>query len=98
MTLSLTGNDLTLEQLFEVVFNAETAALDPAARVRMQASRDVVDRLVASDSTAYGINTGFGKMASVRISREQIRTLQTNLVRSHSCGVGAPLANTKRER
>jgi histidine ammonia-lyase len=58
----------------------------------MQASRDVVDRLVASDSTAYGINTGFGKMASVRISREQIRTLQTNLVRSHSCGVGAPLS------
>jgi histidine ammonia-lyase len=92
MTLSLTGNDLTLEQLFEVVFHAETAALNPAARVRMQASRDVVERLVASDSTAYGINTGFGKMASVRISREQIRTLQTNLVRSHSCGIGAPLS------
>ncbi len=92
MTFSLTGNDLTLEQLFDVVFNSEIAALDPAARVRMQASRDVVDRLVASNSTAYGINTGFGKMASVRISRQQIRTLQTNLVRSHSCGIGAPLS------
>jgi histidine ammonia-lyase len=92
MTFALSGNELTLEQLFEVVFHAETVVLDPAARVRMQASRDVVDRLVASNSTAYGINTGFGKMASVRISREQIRTLQTNLVRSHSCGVGAPLS------
>jgi histidine ammonia-lyase len=92
MTLSLTGNDLSLEQLFDVVFNARIAALDPAARARMQASRDVVDRLVASNSTAYGINTGFGRMASVRISREQIRTLQTNLVRSHSCGIGAPLS------
>ncbi|MGA8103221.1 MAG: histidine ammonia-lyase [Candidatus Acidiferrales bacterium] len=92
MTLSLTGNDLTVEHLFDVVFNAQTASLDPAARARMQASRDVVDRLVASNSTAYGINTGFGKMASVRISREQIRTLQTNLVRSHCCGLGAPLS------
>ncbi len=39
----------------------------------------------------YGVNTGFGKMASVRISRDQIRQLQVNLVRSHACGVGAPL-------
>ena len=74
MTFALSGNELTLEQLFEVVFHAETVVLDPAARVRMQASRDVVDRLVASNSTAYGINTGFGKMASVRISRNWFGT------------------------
>src|SRR5262247_4835081 len=58
----------------------------------MQASRAVVDKLVASGKTAYGINTGFGKLASVRISSEQVRQLQVNLVRSHACGVGEPLS------
>jgi histidine ammonia-lyase len=52
----------------------------------------VVERLVESNTTVYGVNTGFGKMASVRISREQIQQLQVNLVRSHACGVGAPLS------
>ena len=66
-------------------------SLSPAAIERMNASRTVVDRLVASGATAYGINTGFGKLASVRISTEQVRNLQVNLVRSHCCGVGAPL-------
>jgi histidine ammonia-lyase len=46
---------------------------------------------VASGATAYGINTGFGKLASVRISSEQVRQLQVNLVRSHASGVGPPL-------
>src|SRR5215471_330039 len=58
----------------------------------MQVSRAVVDKLVASGQTAYGINTGFGKLASVRISSEQVRQLQVNLVRSHACGVGEPLS------
>jgi histidine ammonia-lyase len=61
----------------------------------MNASRAVVERLVASGATAYGINTGFGKLASVRISTEQVRQLQVNLVRSHACGVGAPLSEAE---
>src|SRR5271156_6509659 len=50
------------------------------------------DSLGAAGGSAYGVNTGFGKMASVRISSDQIRQLQTNLVRSHAAGVGAPLS------
>jgi histidine ammonia-lyase len=61
----------------------------------MNASRAVIERLVASNAAVYGVNTGFGKMASVRISREQIGTLQVNLVRSHACGVGAPLSEAE---
>src|SRR5437868_11601145 len=61
----------------------------------MQASRAVVDKLVASGETAYGINTGFGKLASVRISPEQVRQLQLNLVRSHVAGVGTPLSESE---
>jgi histidine ammonia-lyase len=91
MTIALTGNDLTFEQLNAVAFAGEKVSLAPDAIVRMDASRKVVDRVVASGETAYGINTGFGKLASVRISAEQVRRLQVNLVRSHACGVGAAL-------
>ena len=92
MSVLLTGNDLTFEQLYRVAIDQEHVSLSPAATLRMNASRAVVDRLVASGQTAYGINTGFGKLASVRISSEQVRQLQLNLVRSHSCGVGPPLS------
>jgi histidine ammonia-lyase len=95
MTTALTGNDLTFEQLYGVALRGEAVGLAPAAVERMKASRAVVDRLVASGTTAYGINTGFGKLASVRISAEQVRQLQVNLVRSHSCGVGAPLSEAE---
>src|SRR5277367_4621442 len=91
MNIALTGNDLTFAQLYEVALGGESVSLSPAAIARMNASRAVVDQLLASGQTAYGINTGFGKLASVRISAEQVRTLQVNLVRSHCCGVGAPL-------
>lgn len=92
MTIVLTGNDLTFDQLYKVALHNESVSLSPQAIARMQASRAVVDRLVSANETAYGINTGFGKLASVRISPEQVRQLQVNLVRSHSCGVGAPLS------
>jgi histidine ammonia-lyase len=95
MSVQLTGNDLTFEQLHRVALDQEQVYLSPAAAIRMSASRDVVDRLVASGKTAYGINTGFGKLASVRISSEQVRQLQLNLVRSHVCGVGEPLSKTE---
>jgi histidine ammonia-lyase len=95
MTVVLTGNDLTFEQLYGVALRGEKVSVAPAAAERMLASRAVVDRLVASGQTAYGINTGFGKLASVRISTEQVRQLQVNLVRSHACGVGAPLSEAE---
>ena len=92
MSIILTGNDLTFEQLYAVALRQESVSLSPQAIIRMKASRAVVDRLVAANETAYGINTGFGKLASVRISAEQVRQLQINLVRSHTCGVGTPLS------
>jgi len=93
MSVALSGNDLTFPQLYDVALGGEQVQLTASAIERMSASRAVVDRLVASGETAYGINTGFGKLASVRISAEQVRQLQVNLVRSHGCGVGAPLSD-----
>jgi histidine ammonia-lyase len=95
MSVTLTGNDLTFSQLYDVALRGEQVQLTASAIERMNASRAVVERLVTSGATAYGINTGFGKLASVRISTEQVRQLQVNLVRSHSCGVGAPLSEAE---
>jgi histidine ammonia-lyase len=94
-TIELTGNDLTFDQLYGVALRGDQVALAPSAVERMKASRAVVDRVVASGQTAYGINTGFGKLASVRISVEQVRQLQVNLVRSHACGIGTPLSEAE---
>jgi histidine ammonia-lyase len=86
------GDHLTLAELFAVAVHGAETELALAARSKMVASRAVVERLVESNTTVYGVNTGFGKMASARISREQIQQLQANLVRSHACGMGAPLS------
>jgi len=95
MIVHLTGNDLTFEQLYEVSLRGAEASLTSEARARMIASRAVIERSVAAETTAYGVNTGFGDLAEVRISPDQIRTLQVNLVRSHACGVGAPLSEAE---
>lgn len=95
MSVALSGNDLTFQQLYDVALRGESVALAPLAIERMNASRAVVERVVASGATAYGINTGFGKLASVRISTEQVRQLQVNLVRSHASGVGTPLSEAE---
>jgi histidine ammonia-lyase len=95
MSIQLTGNELTFDQLHRIAFDNEQVSLSSTAAERMNASRAIVDKLVASGKTAYGINTGFGKLASVRISSEQVRQLQINLVRSHACGVGEPLSRAE---
>src|SRR5580698_4894441 len=93
--IQIDGEQLDFAQLYRVVFDRARVELAPQARTRMLASRAVIERLIASDQAVYGVNTGFGKMASVRISREQIGELQVNLVRSHACGVGAPLSEAE---
>src|SRR5436305_1952628 len=90
MSVLLTGNDLSFAQLDAVALRGENTGLAPTAVERMNASRAVVERVVASGETAYGINTGSGKLVSVRIAPEQVRQLQVNLVRSHASGVGQP--------
>jgi histidine ammonia-lyase len=87
----LTGDTLTLEALVAVARRGAKAALAPAARGRVAASRAVIDRAVAEDRVVYGVTTGFGKFADVVIPRDRLAALQLNLVRSHAAGVGEPL-------
>jgi histidine ammonia-lyase len=94
-TIHLDGETLTFAQVYEVALGNAQVDLHDSARKRMEASRAVVEKLLASGETAYGINTGFGELAQVRISPDKIRQLQLNLVRSHCCGVGAPLSESE---
>jgi histidine ammonia-lyase len=89
--LLLAGQPLTLQEISDVALDGRAVALDPAALPRIRASRAVVDKLLARGGTAYGINTGFGKLSDVRIEPGQVQALQRNLVRSHACGLGEPL-------
>jgi len=88
----LSGQALTLEQIAAVANGREQVALAADARSRMEQSRRVVEKIVSENRTVYGVNTGFGKLSDVRIEPGQLRALQLNLVRSHSCGIGNPLS------
>lgn len=89
-SLKLDGATLDLETL-RGLDAAVDACLDDDARVRMQSSVDTVRAAMADGRAHYGINTGFGAFARTRISADQLIELQYNLVRSHACGIGAPL-------
>ncbi|MEN9398275.1 MAG: histidine ammonia-lyase [Pseudomonadota bacterium] len=82
---------LSLEQIQTIHAGAITLELAEHCRAGVAASAAVVQRAAAGDAPVYGVNTGFGKLANQRISASQLDTLQLNLIRSHSVGVGAPL-------
>src|SRR5690349_19006056 len=91
-TIALTGGDLTLADVVRIARGTgDKVVADAGARERLAASRASVERALAAGATIYGINTGFGKLANVRIAADQLDQLQVNLVRSHAAGVGAPL-------
>jgi histidine ammonia-lyase len=87
----LTGHDLAVADVEAVARRGAEAQLDPAARDRMQRSRDVVDRLVAEEAVVYGVTTGVGALADRLIAAEDAEQLQENLLLSHAAGVGDPL-------
>ncbi len=84
----LTPGAATLDQLAAVWFDEAPVALDPAARPGVEAAAAAVARAAAGGAAVYGVNTGFGKLASVRIAPADTATLQRNLIRSHCAGVG----------
>ncbi|MFD0725655.1 histidine ammonia-lyase [Lysobacter brunescens] len=88
-TLTLVPGSVSLAQWRRVWQGDVAIALDASAWGPVRASADAVGRIVAAGKPAYGINTGFGKLASSHIPEDQLERLQANLIRSHSVGVGA---------
>jgi len=83
---------LTLEELQAIHAGGQPLLADPQALPAIEASAACVQAAAAGDAPVYGVNTGFGKLASTRISASDLALLQLNLIRSHSVGVGEPLA------
>src|SRR3954471_18903613 len=90
--LHIDGNNLSLDELRDVVYERRPVLISSDAREGVERSRAVVDDILAQDKLAYAITTGVGKLSDVRISPDQNRELQVNLLRSHAVGVGEPLS------
>ena len=86
--LVLTGEDLTVADVWDVAVHGREAALAERARERMRASRELVESMRGEHT--YGVNTGFGRFVSAHIPDELTEELQLRLLRSHACGVGEP--------
>ncbi len=91
MVVEIDGNSLTIEEIVTVARNHEEVQLSDEAKSNMRASRMVVENALEAGRVVYGVNTGFGELASTTISNKDLATLQLNLIRSHSVGVGNPL-------
>ena len=90
--VTIDGTPLSLGEIEAAALDGAGVGLSKKSVSRMAASRAVIDAIVEQDRTVYGVNTGFGKLSSVRVPSDQLQELQVNLVRSHSCGVGRPLS------
>jgi histidine ammonia-lyase len=89
--VQLTGDNLTIDDVWAVAVDRAPAALDGAAREKVVRARELVERAAhGTNEHTYGINTGFGRFVSRSIPEELAAELQLRLLRSHACGVGEP--------
>ncbi|MDF2810442.1 MAG: histidine ammonia-lyase [Microvirga sp.] len=89
-TVTLTPGSVTLAD-WRRVYDGAVATLENACRPQVEAAARTIDTIVAKGDPVYGINTGFGKLAGVRIGQADLAALQRNIVLSHAAGVGEPL-------
>jgi histidine ammonia-lyase len=89
--IQLDGEHLTIADVRQVAEGGAQVSLSPDAIAKMQVSREPVERMALGDEPVYGVNTGVGLLADVRIPRDELDLLQLNVVRSHAAGVGQPL-------
>ncbi len=90
-TIMLGDSPLTLETVYQVAHGAKILMGDKA-RARVQKARDLIEEKAAGDTPVYGVTTGFGALAEVKVAPDQLKALQRNLILSHSAGVGRPLS------
>ena len=90
--MQLTGRPLSLSEIAEVALGETRVEVGPSVHAGIQASRKVIEDIVANGGVVYGVSTGFGKLSEMHIPAGELRQLQLNLVRSHACGIGRPLS------
>lgn len=90
--LTLTPGTVTLSDLAHVLREELPVLLDPSCRPMVEAAAARIAQAAAGEDAVYGVNTGFGKLASIKIAGADTATLQRNLILSHCCGVGEPIS------
>jgi histidine ammonia-lyase len=90
---TLTPGKADLVSLRKIAREKQPFTLDPACRANVEASRKVVEAILAKDEPVYGINTGFGQLATTRVPKDKLDELQRNLVLSHATGTGEALGD-----
>lgn len=85
------GTHISVEDVVKVGRFKEKVEISEETRKKLEKSREVIDRIANSDRAVYGVNTGLGALANVRISHEKLKDLQKNLLMSHAAGYGEPL-------
>ncbi len=91
MSIKIDGNNLTIDEFFKISKDLEKVELSPEAEARIVLSRKTLENFIKTGKAYYGINTGFGALASKRINSSDLKKLQKNLIKSHTAGVGEPL-------
>ncbi len=87
-SITINGNSLTLENTYLVALKNRHVKIASSALKCMETSRQCIEEIIAEGQIAYGINTGFGKLANIHIPQDELEELQLNLVLSHACGTG----------
>ncbi|HVO74325.1 MAG TPA: histidine ammonia-lyase [Ignavibacteriaceae bacterium] len=90
-SLFIDGNSLTLEKIESFLKTNPTVEITPEAKKRINSSRELVEKWVMAEESIYGVTTGVGEFANIKVSKKDIRKLQENLILSHSAGCGANL-------
>ena len=90
--IELDGNSLTIEEVISVARGNAKVAITPASLEKMAVSRQVAEQAILGNKPVYALNTGVGLLANIVLGPSEIEEMQLNLVRSHCCGVGEPLA------
>ncbi len=85
------GENLRVEDVIKVARYGERVEIDEGVRERVEKSRNIVEKILREKKPIYGVNTGFGELANIRIENDRVKELQENLIRSHSCGTGEAL-------
>ncbi len=90
-SIQLVPGSVTLDQLARIFWNDRSVTLSRGCRVDVERSAARIAEAASGDAPVYGVNTGFGKLASMKIAAGDTKTLQRNLILSHCCGVGEPM-------
>jgi len=91
MHINIDGNNLTINEFLQITREYVKVGLSDGAKDGIKLSRDTLESFIKTGKAYYGINTGFGALASKRINSADLKQLQKNLIKSHTAGVGNPL-------